>query len=134
MVATPLPVIEPDINPESKPFWDAANDGLLLVAHCNSCGRPHFYPRRMCPLCGSTDVEWRPASGRATIYSCSVLRRTKTPYAIAWIVLEEEVGMLINIVDCDLDTLAIGQPVEITFVSAESGQHVPMARPANIAK
>ena len=38
--------------------------------------------------------------------------------------------MLTNIVDCDLDSLKIGQPVAVTFKPAEGGAMVPMFRPA----
>jgi hypothetical protein len=37
--------------------------------------------------------------------------------------------MLTNIVDCDLDTLAIGQAVRIVFQETENGPPVPMFKP-----
>lgn len=128
-MSEPTPVATPDINPETKPFWDAANEKILLVGMCSACGQAHFYPRRMCPHCGSQAIEWAPSSGRGTIYSYSVLRRSKTPYALSWVVLEEGVGLLTNIVDCDLDALAIGQDVVVTFAASESGQLVPFFAP-----
>lgn len=120
----------PDINPETEPFWSAAREGVLLHGRCRACGEAHYYPRRICPHCGSTEVDWAPASGKGEIYSYSVLRRTRTPYALAWVRLAEGVGLMTNIVECDLDRLAIGQPVELVFVESESGQPVPMFRPA----
>ena len=38
--------------------------------------------------------------------------------------------MMSNIVDCDLDTLRIGQRVKLVFKAAEGGQPVPMFTPA----
>jgi uncharacterized OB-fold protein len=52
------------------------------------------------------------------------------PYAIAYVTLAEGITILTNIVDCDLDALAIGDPVELVFRHAEGGQAVPMFRPA----
>jgi uncharacterized protein len=38
--------------------------------------------------------------------------------------------MLTNIVDCNLDTIGIGQKVKLVFKPSEDGQAVPMFTPA----
>jgi hypothetical protein len=38
--------------------------------------------------------------------------------------------MLTNIVDCDFDTLRIGQPVAVVFKETENGPPAPMFKPA----
>jgi uncharacterized protein len=119
----------PAVSPETREFWDAAADGRLLVKVCRSCGEAHWYPRALCPFCFSAETEWREASGRGTIYSWSVMRRAPVPYAIAYVTLEEGVTMLTNIVECDLDAIRIGQPVEVVFVPSDGGPNVPMFRP-----
>ncbi len=43
--------------------------------------------------------------------------------------LEEGVTMMTNIVDCDFDSLAIGQAVELAFFDTENGQKVPVFKP-----
>ena len=105
----------PAVTPETKPFWDAAAAGRLVIKQCTACGQPHRYPRSICPFCGSDATEWRPASGLGTIYTYSVMRRVPEPYAIAYVTLDEGVTMLTNIVDCDFDTLKIGQAVSVVF-------------------
>jgi len=40
----------PPVNPETKPFWDAAASGKLLVKKCSACGERHHYPRAICPF------------------------------------------------------------------------------------
>ncbi len=65
----------PQINPETKPFWDGASQGKLLVKKCQSCGQSHHYPRALCPFCFSDKTEWQTASGKGTIYTYSVMRR-----------------------------------------------------------
>jgi uncharacterized OB-fold protein len=116
----------PQVTPETKPFWDAAAEGRLVIKHCTACDRSHHYPRAICPFCGSAATEWRPASGRGTIYSYSVMRRVPTPYAIAYVTLEEGVTMLSNIVDCDLDAIRIGQKVKAVFKPTDGGAAIPM--------
>ena len=93
-----------------KPFWDAAREGRFVVPVCSACGRAHWYPRAICPFCASDKIEWREASGRGTIYTFSVMRRVKEPYAIAHVTLAEGPTMLTNIVDCDFDGCASGRP------------------------
>jgi hypothetical protein len=129
-MATPerkIPV--PEANPETKPFWDAATEGRLLIKKCVTCGQVHFYPRAICPFCGSDKTEWVTASGRGTVYSYSVMRRVPIPYALAYVTLEEGVTMMTNIVDCDLDAIRIGQRVTVAFKPSEGGPPVPMFRP-----
>ena len=121
----------PDENPETARFWRAAREGKLLCGHCRTCGDSHFYPRTLCPHCFSADTDWRPASGEGTIYSYSVMRRAEPPYAIAYVTLAEGATMMTNIVDCDFDTLRIGQKVRLSFKSTtEDGAPLPMFTPA----
>jgi uncharacterized protein len=123
-------ITPPAVNPETKPFWDAAREGRFLVPFCAACGKAHWYPRAICPFCASDKIEWRQASGRGTIYTFSVMRRVAEPYAIAHVMLAEGPTMLTNIVDCDFDKLCIGQAVAVVFKESENGQPVPMFAPA----
>ena len=121
----------PFVNPENKPFWDAAAEGRLLIKRCKSCGQPHYYPRALRPFCFSDDTEWMEAKGTGEIYTYSVMRRgAPVPYALAYVTLDEGISMLTNIVDCDLDALAIGQRVRVIFKPSEEGAPVPVFTPA----
>ncbi len=120
----------PEANPETRPFWDAAAEGRLLIGKCRSCGKPHYYPRAICPLCGSDATELVQASGQGAIYSYSVMRRVPVPYALAYVTLDEGVTMMTNIVDGDLDAIRIGQRVQLVFKPSEGGPPVPMFTPA----
>ena len=123
-------IAPPAVNPETKPFWDAAASGTLLLKKCNACGEVHYYPRALCPYCFGDKTEWLAASGRGTIYSYSVMRRTEVPYVIAYVTLEEGVTMMTNIVDCDPDAVRIGQRVKLSFRPSDGGPPVPMFTPA----
>ena len=129
MAAPERKIPAPEANPETKPFWDAAAEGRLLIKKCVTCGQVHFYPRAICPFCGSDKTEWVSASGRGTVYSYSVMRRVPIPYALAYVTLEEGVTMMTNIVDGDLGAIRIGQRVTVAFKPSEGGPPVPMFRP-----
>ena len=121
---------DPDINMETAVYWESAKNGKLLVKSCKACGKLHYYPRTICPHCLSSDTDWVEASGKGTIYTYSVMRRTETPYVIAYVTLEEGVTMLSNIVECDVDGVAVGQAVEVVFRDTEGGHSLPVFRPA----
>jgi hypothetical protein len=116
-------------NAETAAFWNAAEDGRLLIGRCKTTGRAFFYPRRVSPFTLSGDVEWIEASGRGTIYSFSYMARAKVPFAIAYVELEEGPMVLTNIVDCDSDQIAIGLPVRLVFKPSNGGPPIPMFTP-----
>ena len=98
----------PVTNAETKPFWDAAAQGKFMIKRCTACGEPHYFPRAICPFCFSDKTEGEEASGEATIYTYSLMRKSPTgPYAIAYVTLKEGPSIQTNIVDCDFDTLLI---------------------------
>ncbi len=43
----------------TAPFWDGCRAGVLRLPWCRACGRPHFFPRTLCPHCLGPELEWR---------------------------------------------------------------------------
>lgn len=123
-------IASPTPNPETEVFWEAASKDELMLKKCADCGKFHYYPRAICPHCFSDKTEWVKASGNGEIYTFSVMKRSKIPYAIAYVTLEEGVKMMTNIVDADFDALSVGQKVRVVFKASEEGQKVPMFTPA----
>jgi uncharacterized protein len=104
----------PTIDPINRDFWEATRDGKLLLGSCKDTGRLFFYPRGVSPFTLSTNVELVEAAGGGTIYSLTVMR-TKAPYVLAFIELDEGPRLLTNVVDCNVDTLKIGDRVKLAF-------------------
>ncbi|MFF3570127.1 MULTISPECIES: Zn-ribbon domain-containing OB-fold protein [Nocardia] len=135
MTSPELPAPPPDIQPETASFWAATLDGTLLLQRCSRCGRAGYYPRFVCANCHSTDLVDFEASGRGTIYSYTVTTRGILDYAsagsyvLAMVALDEGPKMITNIVECDPDELAIGQPVEVIFADTGAGAALPRFRP-----
>ena len=120
----------PALYPDNAEFWSATARGELLLRHCEDCGQPHWYPREQCPLCMSERTTWKRSHGLGAIYTFSVSRRVgPLPYAIAYVRLDEGVTMMSNIVDCDLDAIAIGQRVQVVFKASADGTMLPMFAP-----
>lgn len=117
-------------SPETNAFWTNLAEGRFLIRHCKACNKPHWYPRAICPFCFSSDTEWKEGSGRGTIYTYSVMRRAKVPYAIAFVELEEGPRMMTNLVDCDFDKIKIGQKVTLSVTKRDDGLPLPTFKPA----
>jgi uncharacterized OB-fold protein len=123
---------EPLIYPDNLFFWESASKGTLMLKRCKSCNDFHWFPRSICPLCGSDDTFWLPSEGKGKIYSLTITRKAgPVAYALAYVTLEEGVTLISNIVDCDLDTVHIGDKVQVVFKYSKSGQAVPMFRPVS---
>jgi uncharacterized OB-fold protein len=112
--------------PETTPFWKSAAEGKLLLKGCDTCGKPHWYPRVVCPLCGSDKTNWTQARGDGTIYSFSLIERADPPYVLAWVELHEGPVLITNIVGCDFKSLKIGDKVHVRFQRTKDGRAVPV--------
>ena len=132
---------EPPVGVEGEAFWEATREGRLLVQWCTSCDRGVFYPRVFCPHCGGGNdaLEWRTASGRATVYAAAVEHRPEAaganfsggqPYCVALVDLEEGVRMLTNVVGCPPDDVRSGMPVTVTWEPLSDGRRLPLFEPA----
>ncbi|MFE2235363.1 Zn-ribbon domain-containing OB-fold protein [Streptomyces sp. NPDC059442] len=112
----------PDVDAFTRPYWDAAAGGRLLLRRCAGCGRAHHYPREFCPHCWSEDVAWEPAGGRATLYTWSVVHRNdlppfgeRVPYVAAVVDLAEGPRMMTEVVGVAEAALRIGMDLEVAF-------------------
>jgi uncharacterized OB-fold protein len=121
----------PEVDAFTRRYWDGAAEGRLLVRRCGGCGRAHHYPREFCPYCWSEDVAWEPASGRATLYTWSVVHRNdlppfgqRVPYVAAVVDLAEGPRMMTEVVECAEGALRIGMELEVAFRTG-----VPVFRP-----
>jgi uncharacterized protein len=130
-LATPAP----PVNPETAAFWAATAEGRLLVKRCADCAGLIWYPRAICPECGSMRTDWLQVSGRGRIYSYTVNHRGEgpyqgsAPYVLAYVELDEGPRMMTNIVDADGPELAVGLPVEVVFHDTGEGNALPRFRP-----
>lgn len=125
--AKPLPDRE---DPDNGAFWDATDDGRLVVKHCADCGKSHWPPRLGCPWCGSAAVGWADAPPRGKVYSWTVVHRSQTPgfagevpYAVLLVEIEGHAGvrMLGNLVHAGLDVIEAGLAVEAVFTPSPDG-------------
>jgi hypothetical protein len=115
----------PDVGwPPTRPFWEGAERGELVLPRCDGCHRLVWYPDGPCRRCGGSERAWVPLSGRGRLFSWSVVRRAFIPQLTALVpfvtglvvpVEDEAVRLVTMIVDCAPEELAFDMPVEAVF-------------------
>jgi|SRR5579884_2447468 len=136
--APPKPLPQPE--PLAKPYWDSLNDGAMQLQRCASCEKFVFYPRAMCPHCGSRDLQWQRVSGRGKLHTFCIPHRHPSPafqpdlpYVVAQVELDEGVRMMTNLVGVDPDPAKlmplIDKPVEVVYEKASDQITLPKFRP-----
>ncbi|MGB3121981.1 MAG: zinc ribbon domain-containing protein, partial [Verrucomicrobiales bacterium] len=81
MTETTAPPVKPAPHPTpiSAHYWESLNEGKLTIQKCTACGSLQHYPRPFCLNCLSSDLEWERVSGRATLFSFTIVRRAASP-------------------------------------------------------
>ncbi len=91
------------------------------AAKCNGCGKVFFPPRTVCNSCRGREFTKHILAQTGTVETFTVIRVAPTgfgdeaPYAVGIIKLDDGVSTTAQIVDCDVDTLAIGDKVKLEF-------------------
>jgi len=137
----PSAIDDPYADGTTQPFWDAALEGRLLGYRCSHCGTFVMPPPPRCFACQHRDFAWVELPGTATVYSFTVVRhplaaylQAAVPYVSAVVELDGTQGagarMLVNIIDCDPDTVRIGDKVNVIFDKVSDKLAVPRFTPA----
>lgn len=129
MSTDPKPV--PHATPESRPYWEGADEGRLRLQRCAACGLVRHYPQLVCTKCYSLDVEWIDASGRGTVHSWTIAHhafhpafKADLPYTLVTVDLEEGPRAMGRFAAGP--KLRIGLPVTVSFPRNEQGVALPV--------
>lgn len=130
------PVVTP--SPDGLPLWEGLQRDVLMLPRCRACGVLFFYPRVICPSCGSRDLAWEETSGQGTLHTFCVHYRSgvpglkdATPFATCMVDLAEGprvMGYLVGVPE-DPDLIKCGIPVRRTALRTADGQCLLAFRP-----
>jgi len=127
----------PRITQVTRPYWDGARSGKLMLQRCQTCRAVIHYPRPWCPACWSTELEWFEASGHARVITYTVVHQPPfeayaldVPYVLAVARLEEGPQMMANVLGIDSKRMRIDLPVRVIFEARAGGVCVPQFEPA----
>ena len=124
----------PDITDLTRPFWDAAREGRLVIQRCAACRRYNHPPRTACDACLSTDLAFEEVSGRGTVWSFTVMHQKSVagfedavPYLTALVELDEQPLLLLvtNLPETDPASVRIGGRVHVIFEPLGDGLMLP---------
>ena len=132
-VTRPIPVP----NEWTKPFWEAAKQGVLALQRCQSCGHFQHPPYATCVHCMSIDLRFEPVHGTGTIYSYTIMYHTgdkrfaaAVPYASIIVELDAAKGALLvgNLLDVPYTEAKVGRRVEVVFETRNEDITLPQFR------
>lgn len=131
-----LPAPAPEGGYETSAFWTATAEQSLLVGHCGCCQQWSWPPTRsFCPHCGHRGIDLVPSSGRGGVYSYTLVHRSvgtysdAVPYYLAYVLLDEGVTMMSNLVGVDEIEVAVNMRVRVVFEPTASKAMLPRFRP-----
>ena len=122
-VSRPLPL--PDI--DSRPFWQGAKDGKLLIQRCPSCRSFRWPPRDFCNVCYTPGGDWTQVSGQGILLSWTVQHHLlhpgfadEVPYVVLAVALDEDrrCQLLGNLRRATAEELQAGMAMEAVFEEA----------------
>ena len=122
---------------DTKEFWAATKNREFRYQQCDDCETVVFYPRAHCTGCTSGNLTWKVSAGNGTVYTYSVVRqsyhpffRSRVPYAVAWVDLDEGPRILSNIIDVEdpLEDVQIGMRVTLAWEEHEA-VNIPLFKP-----
>jgi uncharacterized protein len=131
-----LPNPAPTVTQANAAFWAATAEGRFQLQRCNECDTVLWFPRRHCPSCWTENVSTFDASGKGVIYSFTVIHKGAMlykdagPFVVAYVEIAEGPRVMTNIVECDVETVAVGMPVEVVFHDTGEGNALYRFRPA----
>jgi uncharacterized OB-fold protein len=106
-------------------FHQAALDsGRFLIQQCNACGKHVYFPREICPHCGSAKLDWVTPSGGGTVYAVTTVRRKPADggdYNVSLIDLDEGVRLMSRVINLQPDAVRIGQRVRAHVEVSDGG-------------
>jgi len=121
LITQDLPLPLPSV--DNDEFYRAAQRGELCFQRCSDCRSWRHYPRPVCPECASTRFAWERASGRGEVYTWTIVHgptlpafRDRLPYNVVDVLTDEGLHFQSELLDCPIDEIAAGMPVEAVFV------------------
>ena len=101
-------------------------NGKLAYQRCADCSAAVFYPRVLCPVCGSGALEWRESAGRGTVYATTAVHsRNRDPRNVALVDLDEGFRMMSWVESVPAEEVEIG--ARVSFEVRHRDEDEPVA-------
>lgn len=124
-------------NPDTEPFWQAAQDHRLTACECAQCGHFRMPPSPYCPQCSSRDKNWPTLPGTGTVYSFAVCNKNPANgedyiYVPVVVDLDGAPGTRLNanVTGINAEDVHIGLKVTVEWTAIADGWVLPNFRKA----
>jgi uncharacterized OB-fold protein len=108
------------------------------MSRCSACDWYIHPGRPICPRCRGRELAPSQLSGRARLHSYTINHKAwfpgqAVPYAIGLVELVEQrdLRLTTNIVNCPLERIAIGMPLQVTFEVVNDDIALPLFEPSD---
>jgi len=119
---------------DTSPFWEGARDHRLMLQFCLDTGRFQYPPRPVSRYSGSSNLEWRQARGRGTIFSWVVQSAShppllpRSPLVSVLVDLDDGVRILSWLTGVENQEIGRGKAVELDWQPLVDGRMWPAFR------
>lgn len=124
--------ILPAHNALSEHWFDAVDRDVLLLQKDPATGNVQMYPRARVVGYPDREPEWIEASGRATLHSFTVVKKSVhpefsslTPFVIALVDLDEGVRITSWLVDTPVENIRCDMGLKLVFREIHPGLKMP---------
>jgi uncharacterized protein len=133
--------ILPRLTDWNRDFWTGGARNELRFWRCQDCGFYIHPPAPICPRCHSKNLRTESVSGRATLATYTVNHQPwmpgpELPFVVAIVAIVEQPSLRLttNLVNCAIDDVKIGMPVQVTFErhpDPDGDVYIPLFEPAS---
>lgn len=109
-------------------FREGLAEGELRFQRCGRCRGAVFFPRVLCPGCGSDDLRWERSAGEGTVYATTNVRGRNGVRNVVLVDLDEGFRMMSRVEDVDHEHVTIGLRVGFAVADDEEGAPVAVFR------
>jgi uncharacterized OB-fold protein/acyl dehydratase len=120
---------------DNKWWWDACDEGKVLIQRCKACQTLRHPPRPMCGECQCMEWDFIESALNGEVLSFTELHHPKIPgyqypLVCAVIKLGEGTNLVANVVGCEPDAVYIGMRVQGRVEAVDEKTMLPQFYPA----
>ncbi|MGB6119750.1 MAG: Zn-ribbon domain-containing OB-fold protein [Mesorhizobium sp.] len=128
----------PTVTDMTRPFWEGAHDGRLMMQKCRHCQTVNFHPKPWCIECASRDLVWTEMKPAGIVYSYTVSHavamnhmgwKDDLPVILALVDIDDGARMYAQVTHAAPADMKIGMRVTAHFETIADGIGIPKFRP-----
>ncbi len=111
--------------------------GTFRIQRCDRCAGYIFYPRDLCPSCGSPKLSWTMPTGLGTVYSTTVSRQRREAggdFNVCLVDLDEGPRLMSRVESVAPEAVRIGMRVKARISGTREAGYLIVFDPLEVSK